>query len=567
MDVWTPGRLISTLYRRCQRQLDRRFAEAGIDGGRGLYLYLTELARQDGTTQSDLARRLALDPASVTRSLRRLEALEWVVRREGADGRERHVFLAPAGRAALPRIAAILDEWDEMAASGFSSREREQFEALLGRMAKNTEEEQRMTRNWLNEARALDEADLLKEFRSRFHLPQEGIYMDGNSLGLASVDALSALERATEEWRTRGIGGWLEAKPDWFTYGERIGSAMAPLVGAHTDEVVMAGSTTSNLHSLVATFYTPKGERRKILADELNFPSDLYALESQVRLKGGDPARDLLLAKSADGRTLDEESLIALMDETVALALLPGVLYRSGQLLDMRRLAKAAHERGVVIGFDCAHSVGSVPHKLHEDDVDFAFWCCYKHLNGGPGAPAGLFVNRRHFERAPGLAGWYGYVKERQFDMSISFEHSRDAGGWQMGTPGVLSAASLDGALKVFAEAGIDAVREKSLALTGFMIEMVDERLAPLGYEVGTPREPKRRGGHIAVEHPEAWRICCALKKRGIIPDFRPPMVIRLAPVALYNTFEDVERTVSALETIVKGREYEAFSSERSAVS
>ena len=219
-----------------------------------------------------------------------------------------------------------------------------------------------MTRNWLGEARALDEADRLKGFRSRFHLPKDGIYMDGNSLGLASVDALKALERAADEWRTRGIGGWLEAAPDWFTYGERIGAAMAPVVGAHLDEVVMTGSTTSNLHTLVATFYSPDGERRKILADELNFPSDLYALESQIRMKGGDPARDLLLAKSADGRTLSEDDLIGMMDETVALALLPGVLYRSGQLLDIRRLTKAAHERGVVIGFDCAHSVGSVAH-------------------------------------------------------------------------------------------------------------------------------------------------------------------------------------------------------------
>lgn len=424
-----------------------------------------------------------------------------------------------------------------------------------------------MTRDWLSEARVLDAADPMKGFRGRFHLLKEGIYMDGNSLGLASVDALESLERATEEWRRRGIGGWLDADPDWFSYGERIGAEMAPIVGAHPDEVVMVGSTTSNLHSLVATFYEPKGERRKILADELTFPTDLYALESQVSIKGGDPSRDLLLARSADGRTLDEGDIIDMMDGTVALVMLPGVLYRSGQLLDMRRLTKAAHERGIPIGFDIAHSVGSVPHRLHDDDVDFAFWCTYKHLNGGPGSPAALFVNRRHFGRAPGLAGWYGYVKERQFDMSITFEHAHSAGAWQMGTPGVLSAASLDGALKLFKEAGIDAVRKKSLALTGFLIEMVDERLAHLGYEVGSPRDPERRGGHVAVEHDEGWRICCALKKRGIIPDFRPPRVVRLAPVALYNTFEEVERTVTALAEIVEGREYEAFSTKRDAVS
>ena len=424
-----------------------------------------------------------------------------------------------------------------------------------------------MTRDWLSEARVLDAADPMKGFRGRFHLLKEGIYMDGNSLGRASVDALESLERATEEWRRRGIGGWLDADPDWFSYGERIGAEMAPIVGAHPDEVVMVGSTTSNLHSLVATFYEPEGERRKILADELTFPTDLYALESQVSIRGGDPSRDLLLARSSDGRTLDEGEIIDMMDETVALVMLPGVLYRSGQLLDMRRLTKAAHERGIPIGFDIAHSVGSVPHRLHDDDVDFAFWCTYKHLNGGPGSPAALFVNRRHFGRAPGLAGWYGYVKERQFDMSIKFEHAHSAGAWQMGTPSVLSAAALDGALKLFNEAGIDAVRKKSLALTGFLIEMVDERLAHLGYEVGSPRDPERRGGHVAVEHDEGWRICCALKKRGIIPDFRPPRVVRLAPVALYNTFEEVERTVTALAEIVEGREYEAFSTKRDAVS
>lgn len=284
-------------------------------------------------------------------------------------------------------------------------------------------------------------------------------------------------------------------------------------------------------------------------------------------MKGGDPSRDLLLARSSDGRTLDEGEIIKMMDETVALVMLPGVLYRSGQLLDIPRLTRAAHERGIIIGFDVAHSIGSVPHRLHDDDVDFAFWCTYKHLNGGPGSPAGLFVNRCHFGRTPGLAGWYGYVKERQFDMSITFEHAHTAGAWQMGTPSVLSAASLDGALKLFNEAGIDSVRKKSLALTGFLIEMVDQRLTHLGYEVGSPREPERRGGHVSVEHDESWRICCALKKRGIIPDFRPPRVVRLAPVALYNTFEEVERTVTALAEIVEAREYEAFSTKRDAVS
>jgi kynureninase len=416
-------------------------------------------------------------------------------------------------------------------------------------------------------ARRLDEADGLKHFRSRFHIPDGTIYLDGNSLGLASVDALASLEKAASEWRSKAIGGWLDAEPDWFSCGERIGAAMAPLVGAAPDEVVMVGSTTANLHSLVATFFRPEGKRRRILADELNFPSDLYALASQIALRGGDPETDLILARSADGRTLDEDSLIALMDETVALVLLPAVLYKSGQLLDMARLTEAAHERDIVIGFDCAHSVGAVPHRFDDDDVDFAFWCTYKHLNGGPGAPAGLFVNRRHFFRDPGLAGWFGYVKERQFDMALHFDHARSAGGWQMGTPPILSAASLEGALSLFAEAGIEAVRAKSLALTDFLMDLADSRLAPLGFTVGTPREAARRGGHVALEHDEGWRICQALKGRAIIPDFRPPRVIRLAPVALYNSFDEVERTVTALERIIRSGEHETFPAERDAVS
>ena len=417
------------------------------------------------------------------------------------------------------------------------------------------------------EARRRDGADPLARFRGRFHIPPGTLYMDGNSLGLASEDALASLERAAASWRDLGIRGWLEAKPDWFTYGERLGAKMAPLVGAFPDEVVLVGSTTANLHSLAATFYRPQGTRRRILADELNFPSDLYALASQVRLHGGDPERDLILARSADGRTLDEEALIALMDDTVALAVFPSVLYRSGQLLDLRRLAEAAHRRGIVIGFDCAHSAGAVPHRLHDDDADFAFWCTYKHLNGGPGSPAGLFLHRRHFGREPGLAGWFGTVKERQFDLALDFEHQPSAGGWQMGTPCILSAAALDGALDLFAEAGMESVRAKSLELTGFLLDQAEARLTPLGFRAGTPREPERRGGHVALEHPEGWRICCALKARGIVPDFRPPQVVRLAPVALYTTFEEVERTVAALEEIVRNREYEAFPAARAAVS
>jgi kynureninase len=419
-------------------------------------------------------------------------------------------------------------------------------------------------------AEALDAQDPLRKFRERFVIPQGRVYLDGNSLGLPAKESLEGVLRVLEEWKTLNIDGWLEGKIPWFNLPEEMGRRMAPFVGALPQEVVMSGSTTSNLHSLVLTFYQPEGKRRKILADELNFPSDLYALASEIRLKGGDPSTDLILAPSKDGSTLDEETIISLMDETVSVVLLPSVLYRSGQLLDMERLTRAAHARGIFIGFDCAHSAGSVPHRLHDWDVDFAFWCSYKHLNGGPGSPAFLFLNERHFGREPGLAGWFGYVKEKQFDMRIEFEHAKSAGGWQLGTPSVLSAATLEAALKIQEEAGIDRIREKSLRLTDFLIELVDGFLSeePYGFSIGTPRDHSRRGGHLAIEHPrEAWRICCALKARGIVPDFRPPCVIRVAPVALYNTFTEVWEVARALKEIVEKRDFERFPKERSAVS
>ncbi len=419
-------------------------------------------------------------------------------------------------------------------------------------------------------AEKLDRKDPLASLRDRFYIPSETIYMDGNSLGLASKDSEESLLRVMEEWKKLGIRGWLDAKNPWFFIPEDLGFKMASLMGAMTDEVIMTGSTTGNLHSLVSTFYKPWEGRKKIIADELNFPSDIYALKSQIRLHGLDPEENLILVKSRDGKTILEEDIMAAMDETVSIAVLPGVLYRSGQLLDMKKLTEYAHSRGVIIGFDCAHSAGAVPHYLDDWDVDFAFWCSYKHLNGGPGSPAFLYLNRKHFDKEPGLAGWYGYKKEKQFDLAIEFDHSRTAGGWQMGTPCILSTASLEGALNLFCEVGIEEVRRKSLELTSYLMYLVDSLITkePYNFTIGTPRESGSRGGHVAIEHTEeAWRICCALKARGIIPDFRPESVVRIAPVALYNTFTEVWEVVNALKEIIDHKEYEKYSRERDAVS
>jgi kynureninase len=414
-----------------------------------------------------------------------------------------------------------------------------------------------------------DGADPLRAIRDRFYVRDDRIYLDGNSLGLASRDAEAAVLRALEDWKALGIDGWTEGDRPWFHLGEELGALQAELVGARPDEVVLTGTTTVNLHSLVATFYRPAGRRTKILADELNFPSDIYALASEVRLRGYAPEEHLVLARSRDGRTLDEGDLIAAMGDDVALVVLPSVLYRSGQLLDMARLTAAAHERGIPIGFDCSHSVGSVPHRLHDWDVDFALWCTYKYLNGGPGAVGSLFVHRRQFGTPPALAGWWGYDKARQFDMALDFAPAASAGGWQISTPPVLSAAALYGTLRMFREAGIRRVREASLNRTGYLIFLIDELLsgAPCGFGVGTPREPERRGGHVALEHPDAIRICKALKARGVIPDFRFPNVIRLAPIALYTTYTELWRTVEILREIVDRGEHLAFSGERGAVA
>lgn len=417
-------------------------------------------------------------------------------------------------------------------------------------------------------AKEQDLADPLRPLRERFYAPPGRIYLDGNSLGLLSREAESALLQALAEWRELGIDGWLEAERPWFTTAEELGALQAPLVGALPREVVVTGTTTINLHALAATFYQPSGRRTKILADALNFPSDIYALQSLLQLHGLDPQEHLILVPSRDGRTLQEDDLIQAMTDEVALILLPGVLYRSGQLLDMGRLAAAAHARAIPIGLDLCHSAGAVPHQLHDWGVDFAFWCGYKYLNGGPGAPAGLFVHERHHGRRPALTGWFGYEKSRQFDMSLNFEPAPTAGAWQISTPSILASAPLWGALRLFHEAGgMAPLRERSLRLTDFLISQAQAHLLPLGFIIGTPLSPQGRGGHISLEHPAAVQIAKALKERGIIPDFRKPNVIRLAPAPLYNTFEELWSTVQALVAIVSSGEYNAFSSERNPVA
>ncbi|MFC5772845.1 kynureninase [Ectobacillus antri] len=419
----------------------------------------------------------------------------------------------------------------------------------------------------LDYAKQLDKEDILRDFRNEFYLQPNTIYMDGNSLGLLSKRAEKTLLESLEDWKIHGIDGWMQGNHPWFFMAETLGEKLAPLVGAAPEEVVVTGSTTVNLHQLVSTFYQPKGKRTKILADELTFPSDIYALQSQLRNHGFDPEDHLIRVKSRDGRCIEEDDIIAAMTDDIALIVLPTVLYRSGQILDMKRLTREAHQRGILIGFDGCHSVGAIPHAFSEWGVDFAYWCNYKHLNGGPGSVGGLYVNRKHFGTMPGLAGWFGSTKEKQFDMEHTFTPAQSAGAYQIGTPHVLSCAPLLGSLEIFAEAGIENIREKSLKINQYLMDLIEHELPDMGFVIGNPREDVRRGGHISLEHEEAARICKSLKEHGIIPDFRAPNIIRLAPVALYSSYAEVWQVVQVLKTIMTEKHYKKYPNTREVVA
>ncbi len=416
--------------------------------------------------------------------------------------------------------------------------------------------------DFLHRAAELDRADPLARCRAGFHLPTDTIYLDGNSLGPISRRAEAALHRVAEEWRTLGIGGWLHANPPWLALPETIAARLAPLLGAAPEQIALTASTTVNLHQLLATLFEPGAVRKAILADELNFASDLHAIGSHLRLRGLDPARHLRKVRSRDGRTLDEEAIVAALTDDVQLAVLPAVLYTSGQWLDVSRITRRARARGIVIGWDCSHSIGAVPHELDDGDADFAFWCSYKHLNAGPGAVAGLYLNRRHFDRKPGLAGWWGVRADRRFALRHEHEPADGAAALHIGTPHILSLAPLQGALEDFADAGgIGPLREKSLALTQLLLDAAKAELASLGITLATPPEPARRGGHVALVHPEAWRLCQALRAAGVVADCRPPDILRLAPAPLYNSHGECVEAVARLRTILESGSHLAFPS------
>ena len=419
---------------------------------------------------------------------------------------------------------------------------------------------------------ARDEDDPLAGFRERFDVSDE-LYMDGNSLGPVSEDAERTLDRVVDEWRERGIEGWTEGEQPWWGYAEYLGDRLAPYVGADPEEVVIANSTTVNIHTLIGTFLdhvaeTPgavedspiEASGNVVLANELDFPTDHYAIRAQFEQRGLDPDDHLRLVESRDGRTIAVEDIEAAIDEDVGILFMPTALYRSGQLFDVGRLTQLAHDHGALAGFDAAHSVGAVPHEFAAAGVDFAVWCSYKYLNAGPGAIAGLYVNERHHGLRPALAGWWGNEKESQFDLELTYTPEPSAGAWQVGTVPMLSAAPLEGSLDLLDEAGIDRIRQKSLELTGFLCTLVEDlQEAGYNYAVGTPRAGERRGGHVAVEHPDADRVSQALRERSVVVDYRPPNVVRVCPAPLYTGYEDVYEVATVLKQVIDEDAHERF--------
>ncbi|MBI4717078.1 MAG: kynureninase [Planctomycetes bacterium] len=402
-------------------------------------------------------------------------------------------------------------------------------------------------------ALGLDAADPLAPYRDRFHIPRRTdnrpvIYLAGNSLGLQPTSVRGLLEEELHAWAELGVEGHFVGVRPWYSYHELFRESAARLVGAKCGEVVMMNTLTVNLHLMIVTFYQPTATRYRILMEDAAFPSDTYAVKTQLRSHGFEPAEALVTARPRPGehtlRTEDIEALIEREGERIALVLLGGVNYYTGQVFELSRIAAAARRQGCTVGFDLAHAVGNVPLQLHDDDVDFAVWCNYKYLNGGPGAVGGCFVHERHGTMLdlPRFGGWWGNDPATRFRMHTQpeFVPREGADGWQVSNPPIFSLTPVKASLDIFDEAGMPALRAKSQRLTGYLQYLLDE-LAPGRIEVITPRPASARGCQLSMfVHDRPKQLLEALHAEGVVCDFREPNVIRVAPVPLYNSFHDV---------------------------
>ena len=421
----------------------------------------------------------------------------------------------------------------------------------------------------LAEAQARDAADQLRGYRARFALPRDErgeplVYLCGHSLGLLPLAARDIVNEELDEWARLAVEGHEHARRPWVPYHENLTAGLVALTGGLADEVIAMNSLTVNLHLMLASFYRPVGQRTRILIEAGAFSSDRHAVASQIAWHGLDPETNLIeLAPPAGEELVPEEQIAACLarqGEQIALVLWPGVQFRTGQAFDLARIVQAAHRHGCIAGFDLAHSVGNLPLALHGSEADFAVWCSYKYLNGGPGAIAGCFIHQRHTQAQPStrhsgalpgarLAGWWGHEEPTRFLMEAQFRAAGGAAAWQISNPPILAAAPLIAALAIFTEAGLQRLRSKSVALTDYL----DGLIRPLAPEVSilTPHNSSQRGCQLSLRIAGASArgrgVFDGLSARGVVCDWRSPDVIRVAPVPLYNRFEDVWRFADAL--------------------
>lgn len=420
----------------------------------------------------------------------------------------------------------------------------------------------------LEHAQTLDANDPLAAIRQEFTIPKqangdEEIYLCGNSLGLQPKLADEYVNKELKQWRNLGVKGHFSGEHPWMPYHEFLSAGFAELVGANIKEVVSMNTLTANLHFMMVSFYQPTDKRHKIIIEDHAFPSDHYAVESQVKFHGYDPKDSMILLKPRDGEeTLNDQDVLNAIEEhgeTTALIMLPGVQYYTGQVLDMESITKAGHDKGCFVGFDLAHAAGNIPIKLHDWGADFAAWCTYKYLNSGPGSVAGCFVHERHHDNKdlPRFAGWWGHDKESRFKMENSFNPTQSAEAWQLSNPPILSLAAIRGSLDTIKKAGgIDQLREKSLKLTAYLRQLLEQELKQ-EINILTPAEEKASGAQLSItinlKDVDGKTIFDRIEANGVTCDFRHPNVIRVAPAPQYNSFEDAYRFVAILKNAIHG--------------
>ena len=411
-------------------------------------------------------------------------------------------------------------------------------------------------------AKEQDLLDPLAHYRTKFHIPknsdgEEWLYFTGNSLGLQPKDTKKYIQQELDDWAKLGVEGHFEAKNPWMPYHEFLTETMSEIVGAKPIEVVIMNTLTTNLHLLMVSFYQPSKLKHKILIESDAFPSDRYAVETQLRFHGFDPSESLIEWSPRKGETLlnieDLESILQSHGDEIALLLIGGVNYYTGQYLNLKKISELGHEKGCKVGIDLAHGVGNIQPNLHESGVDFAAWCTYKYMNSGPGSLGGVFVHERyaHDQTLKRFAGWWSQNKETRFDMRQPLDITPGAEGWQLSNPPILSMAAIKASLALFSDVGMPALIKKSRQLTGYLEYLILE-LNNKNISIITPKDPEQRGCQLSIQVKNANKsLHTKLTEAHVITDWRTPDVIRCAPVPFYNSFEDVFKMVEQLKKIL----------------